>query len=139
MTAPELTLNKVKKEARERNFRASDFLTEKEVKEVRDSNIKGKKSKSFDTVDAYIAEIIARFGYDTYVAWKFGEIGEKQMMKYLKAERAREARNRLMIENIIVASMAGANNPTKTGSMPKSLKSAIKMLKNEEKLAKGVY
>ena len=83
------------------------------------------------------AEIIARFGYDTYVAWKFGEIGEEQMTKYIKADRARDVQNRLMIENIIVASMAGANNPTKGGHMPKSLKAAIKMIKSEEKLAKG--
>lgn len=137
MTAPELTLNKVKQNAKVRNFRASDFLTEKELDEVHESNLKGKKTQGFDAIDAYIAEIIARFGYDTYVAWKFGEIGEEQMMKYIKAERAREVQNRLMIENVIVASVAGANNPTKNGHMPKSLKSAIKMLKNEEKLAKG--
>lgn len=137
MTAPELTLNKVKQNAKVRNFRASDFLTEKELDEVHESNLKGKKTKGFDVIDAYIAEIIARFGYDTYVAWKFGEIGEEQMTKYIKAERARDVQNRLMIENIIVASMAGANNPTKGGHMPKSLKAAIKMIKSEEKLAKG--
>lgn len=137
MTAPELTLNKVKQNAKVRNFRASDFLTDEQVEEVHESNIKGKKSKGFDVIDAYIAEIIARFGYDTYVAWKFGEIGEEQMAKYIKAERARDVQNRLMIENIIVASMAGANNPTKGGHMPKSLKAAIKMIKSEEKLAKG--
>lgn len=137
MTTPELTLNKVKQNAKVRNFRASDFLTEKELDEVHESNLKGKKTKGFDVIDAYIAEIIARFGYDTYVAWKFGEIGEEQMTKYIKAERARDVQNRLMIENIIVASMAGANNPTKGGHMPKSLKAAIKMIKSEEKLAKG--
>lgn len=137
MTAPELTLNKVKQNAKVRNFRASDFLTEKELDEVHESNLKGKKTTGFDVIDAYIAEIIARFGYDTYVAWKFGEIGEKQMAKYIEAERARDVQNRLMIENIIVASMAGANNPTKSGHMPKSLKAAIKMIKSEEKLAKG--
>ena len=137
MTAPELTLNKVKQNAKVRNFRASDFLAEKELDEVHESNLKGKKTKGFDVIDAYIAEIIARFGYDTYVAWKFGEIGEEQMAKYIKAERARDVQNRLMIENIIVASMAGANNPTKGGHMPKSLKAAIKMIKSEEKLAKG--
>ena len=137
MTAPELTLNKVKQNAKVRNFRASDFLTEKELDEVHESNLKGKKTKGFDVVDAYIAEIIARFGYDTYVAWKFGEIGEEQMTRYIKAERARDVQNRLMIENINVASMAGANNPTKGGHMPKSLKAAIKMIKSEEKLAKG--
>ena len=137
MTAPELTLNKVKNNAKVRNFRASDFLTEEEVEEVHESNIKGRKNTSFDSIDAYIAEIIARFGYDTYVAWKFGEINELQMAKYIEAERVRETRNRLKLENIIVASVAGSNNPSKGGHMPKSLKAAIKMLKNEEKIAKG--
>jgi len=137
MTVPELTLNKIKQEAKVRNFRASDFLTDEQIEEVHESNIKGKKSSNFNAIDAYIAEIIARFGYDTYVAWKFGEISEINMAKYIEAERAREARSRLMIENVIVASVAGANNPTKGGHLPKSLKSAIKMLKNEEKLAKG--
>ena len=137
MTAPELTLNKVKNNVKVRNFRASDFLTEEEVEEIHESNIKGRKSAGFDSIDAYIAEIIARFGYDTYVAWKFGEIGELQMAKYIEAERVRETRNRLKLENIIVASVAGSNNPSKGGHMPKSLKAAIKMLKNEEKIAKG--
>ena len=137
MTAPELTLDNARKAAKVKTFRASDFLTKEEMDEVHESNIKGKKNENFDVIDAYIAEILARFGYDTYVAWKFGEIDERHMMKYIEAERAREARNRLMIENVIVASVAGANNPTKGGYPPKSLKTAIKMLKHEQKLAKG--
>lgn len=138
MTVPEITLKQAKEAAAVKTFRASDFLTKEELDEVHESNAKGKKNTGFDVIDAYIAEIIARFGYDTYVAWKFGEIDEKHMAKYIQAERAREARNRLMIENIIVASVAGANNATKGGHPPKSLKAAIKMLKNEQKLAKGV-
>lgn len=137
MTAPELTLDNARKAAKVKTFRASDFLTKEEMDEVHESNIKGKKNENFDVIDAYIAEILARFGYDTYVAWKFGEIDERHMMKYIEAERAREARNRLMVENVIVASVAGANNPTKGGHPPKSLKTAIKMLKHEQKLAKG--
>ena len=137
MTTPELTLNKVKETAKVKTFRASDFLTNEEVEEVRKSNLKGKKRTSFNTIDAYIAEIIARFGYDTYIAWKKGEISESTMVKFIEAERAREAQYRLMIENIIVASNAGANNPTKGGHIPKSLKNAIKMLKQEQKIAGG--
>ena len=89
MTVPELTLNKVKKE-KVRNFRASDFLTQEQIEEVKESNLRGKKTTSFNEVDSYIAEIIARFGYDTYVAWKFGEIDEKSMMKYIEAELMRK-------------------------------------------------
>lgn len=137
MTAPELTLNKVKETAKVKTFRASDFLTDEQIDEVKESNIKGKKKTGFDEIDAYVAEILARFGYDTYVAWKFGEISEDNMTKFIKAERAREARNRLRIENILVSSISGANRPTRTGHVPKSLRMAIKMLKSEEKLAKG--
>ena len=137
MTKPELTLKKAKETAAKREFRASDFLTQEQLDEVHLSNAKGKKTTSFDEVDAYIAEILGRFGYDTYVAWKIGEIKEEQMVKYIEAERAREVRSRLMLENIIVASMAGANNPTKSGQPPKSLKTAVKMLKSEENKAKG--
>lgn len=139
MTTPDkLTLDNVKKTIKKHEYRASDFLTDKQMEEVHQSNIKGKKNNSFDAVDAYIAEILARFGYDAFVAWKFGEISEIQMAKYIEAERARDARNRLALENVIVTSVAGANNPAKGGHMPRSLKTAINILKQEEKLAKGV-
>lgn len=137
MTKPELTLKKAKETATKREFRASDFLTPEQLEEVHISNAKGKKTASFDEVDAYIAEILARFGYDTYVAWKIGEIKEDEMVRYIEAERVREVSGRLMLENIIVASVAGANNPTKNGQPPKSLKTAVKMLKSEENRAKG--
>lgn len=138
MTMPDLTLDNVKKIAeKKREYRASDFLTAEQVEEVHKSNIKGKKNTSFDNIDAYIAEILARFGYDTFVAWKFGEISELQMAKYIEAERARDARKNLGLENLIVAAVAGANNPTKGGHMPRSLRTALQILKREEKLAKG--
>lgn len=137
MTEPELKLKQVKETAVKREYRASDFLTQEQLDEVHDSNAKGKKSAGFDEIDAYIAEIMARFGYDAYIAWKAGDISAEDMARFVIAERAREARQRLPLENIIVASIAGANNPTKGGHAPKSLKAAIKMLKGEEKLAKG--
>ena len=137
MTKPELTLENVRETAKVKSFRASDFLTDEQIEEVKEANLKGKKKVGFDKIDAYIAEIIARFGYDTYVAWKFGEISEQNMINYIQAERARDALNRLTIENIIVASVAGANQPTKNGHVPKSLKTAIKLLEKEQNLAKG--
>ena len=138
MTVPDLTLDNVKKIAeKKREYRASDFLTAEQVEEVHKSNIKGKKNNGFDSIDAYIAEIIARFGYDTFVAWKFGEISELQMAKYIEAERARDTRKNLGLENLILAAVAGANNPTKSGHMPRSLRTAVQILKKEEKLAKG--
>ena len=137
MTVPELTLENVRKTAKVKTFRASDFLTQEEQKEVQISNLKGKSLPKYDRVDAYIAEIIARFGYDTYMAWKAGDIAEETMVRLIEAERAREAKGRFVLESIIVASVAGANNPTKGGGAPKSLKKAIKMLKSEQKLAGG--
>ena len=137
MTEPELKLTNVKETAKVKVSRASDFLTDEQMEEVHNSNRKGASKNRFTSVDAYIAEILARFGYDTYIAWKFGEISEDNMLHFIQAERAREAQNRLMLENIIVASVAGANQPTKSGNAPKSLKTAIKMLKTEQKLAEG--
>ena len=121
---PDLTLDNVKTKVRE--HRASDFLTKEQVEEVKKSNIRGKKNSKFNKIDAYVAEIIARFGYEAYVAWKNGEIDEKSMAKYIMAERCRDARDRLKIESIIISCHAH-----------KGLKMAVKMLKNEEKLAKG--
>lgn len=136
MTKPDLTLNKVRQTA-VREHRASDFLTQNEMDELHESNARGKKSVGFDAIDAYIAEILARFGYDTYLAWKAGDISEEDMAHFIEAERVRDTRRRLPLENIIVASVAGANQPTKHGQAPKSLKAAIKMIKSEEKIAKG--
>lgn len=137
MTKPEFTLENVKRTAAQREFRASDFLTQKQMDEVHEANAQGQKSAGFDEIDAYIAEILARFGYGAYQAWKCGDISAEDMARFIKAERARDVIKRLPLENIVVASVAGANNPTKGGHAPKSLKTAIKMLKSEEKLAKG--
>ena len=136
MTAPELTLDNARKAAKVKTFRASDFLTKEEMDEVHESNIKGKKNENFDVIDAYIAEILARFGYDTYVAWKNGDISEEKMVKLVQAERVREVKNRLALESIIVGSMAGANNPVH-GHAPKSLKAAFNIIKSERKFAEG--
>ena len=138
MREPEkISLEKAKKIAgKKRNFRASDFLTEEEKAEVRKNNAKGKEI-AFNAVDAYVAEILARFGYDTYMAWKAGDIDNGRMTKYILAERARDAQRLFPLENLIVASVAGANNPTRGGHTPKSLQMAIKILKQEQERANG--
>ena len=138
MTEPEkISLKKAKQIAgKKRNFRASDFLTEDEKAEIRKNNAKGKEPK-FNVIDAYVAEIIARFGYDTYMAWKAGDIEDGRMQKYILAERAREAQFLFPLENIIVSSVAGANNPSRGGHAPKSLQMAIKILKQEQERANG--
>ena len=138
MTMPELTLNKVKEKAQTKTFRASDFLTDEEKEQRVKATATAKRAERLYTaVDSYIAEIIARFGYDAYRAWLSGEISEDKMYRLVLAERSREKRLLFPIENLIVASVAGANQPTKNGSTPKSLKVAIKMLKEEQEKANG--
>ena len=137
MKEPEISLNKAKEIAgKKRNFRASDFLTEEEKAEVRKNNAKG-RAAPFNAVDAYVAEILARFGYDTYMSWKAGDIDNDRMTKYILAERARDTQRLFPLENLILASVAGANNPTRGGHTPKSLQMAIKILKQEQERANG--
>lgn len=138
MTQEDLTLKNVREKITEKNFRASDFLTTEQQEEVRKTNAKGRKKK-FDEVDSYIAEIIARFGYDAYVAWKDGNISEETMVRLIEAERAREAYKNLALEAIIVSGLAGAQQPTKNGHAPKSLRTAIKILTQEQNKAKGDF
>lgn len=138
MTAPDITLKQAKESAGVKTHRASDFLTQEQMDDVHKSNAQGKKKLGFDEVDAYIAEILARFGYDTYMAWKAGDIDEEVMLRYIEAERTREIRSKLALESLIVASVAGANHPNKDGHAPKSLKTAINILKKEQQLAGGV-
>lgn len=132
---PDLTLKNITTKVRE--HRVSDFLSNEQIEQVKKSNIKGKKTTKFSHVDAYIAEIMARFGYEAYIAWKNGDITEKNMARYIMAERAREARQRYRLESLILSSVAGANNPDKHGGTPKSLRTATNILKSEKKLAEG--
>ena len=137
--AHELTLDIIKASAKSQDkvFRASDFLTSKEREELRESNARGKKTrKPYNAVDAIEAEIIARFGWATYKAWAGFEIDNAQMLKWLAAERARERAHLLPLEVVITASVAGANHPHK-GHAPKTLKQAIKLVKEEARRAQG--
>lgn len=142
MTTPELTLKNVQKTAQAitREVRVSDFIPKSKQEELRIAQEarSAQKRRGFDEVDAYSAEILARFGYSAWMAWKSGQIKGKKMQSMVLAERARAKREILGIETMILAVGAGANNPTKTGHAPKSLKNAIKILKDEQKQAKGV-
>lgn len=143
MTTPELTLNEVKKTAKEtkRAVRVSDFLTSEEKSEIyaaREKKALAGDRRGFDDIDAYSAEILARFGYDAWQAWQCGQIKAEKMARLILAERARDKQRLLGLESLILAVGAGANRPTKGGHTPKSLKNAIKILKSEQKQAKGV-
>lgn len=139
-TDEKLTLKSIKNSPKlaEQNFRPSDFLTEKEIDELHEANARGGKIiKPYDEVDAFEAEILARFGWQTYQAYLDGTMDIEQLAKYLAAERARACAERYNLECIIVSAVAGANHPKKHGGAPKSLKQAIDIVKTEYKRAKG--
>lgn len=138
MTTPVLTLKEVQEKARAgrtRVSRVSDFLTNDEKDERIRDRVKsaGKRTKRiYDETDAFIAEMIARFGYSFYKDWKAGAVSTDDALRFTCAERAREKRLLAPLEAIIISSVAGANQPTKGHQTPKSLKNAIKILKQEQ-------
>ena len=139
-TADRPTLKSIKNSPKmaERNYRPSDFLTDDEVEQLHESNARGGKIlKPYDEVDAFEAEILARFGWEAFQAYQTGEISVEQLARYIAAERARATAERYNLECIIINSVAGANRPKKHGGTPKGLKNAIDIVKSEYKRAKG--
>lgn len=142
MTTPELTLENVKKSEKITTnvVRVSDFLSKEkkiELKLAQEARSMQKR-RGFDDVDAYSAEILGRFGYNAWQAWLAGQIKGEKMARMVLAERSRAKRELLGLETLILAAVSGANNPTDSGHAPKSLRNAIKILKSEERQAKGV-
>ena len=123
----------------DREFRASDFLTDDEKRELRKVNARGRTVKRpFDEVDSFCAELLARFGWDAYQAWLNGDFEQDKAMRFVAAERARQKREVLPLESIIISSVAGANHPTEHRGTPRGLKQAQKIIKSEVKQAKGI-
>lgn len=120
--------------------RASDFLTEEEQKELRAVNIQGRKARrKFDEIDSYVAEIMARFGWDVYKAWGQGEITTERMNRLLYAERAREKQQELPLISTIVSAVSSCVRVEKGQPKPKGIKQAGNLLKREFKMAKGEF
>lgn len=138
-TKPALTLKNLKKSPKlGRVSRASDFLTKEQQAELHAANARGKRSKrKFDDVDAYVAEIMARFGYDAYQAWNNGEISADTMNRMLIAERAREKALLLPLENIIINMVGSCIRRAPKQRAPKGPKNAQKIIKDEAKIARG--
>lgn len=137
----ELTLEKVKQSSKfgGRSVRASDFLTEQEMEELHQVNERGRKVvRPYDEVDAFSAEVLARFGWHAYKAWKDGEISTDKMFRFIASERARTTAESLPSQITLVNAIAGANHPTKHKSAPATLKQAIKFIKEQQKQAKGI-
>lgn len=140
MADEKTTLKSIKNSPKmaEQHFRPSDFLSQSEIEELHEANAtRGKIQRPYDDIDAFEAEILARFGWQAYQAYQDGEMDIGQLARYIAAERARDAQKRYDLECVIVSSVAGANHPTKHRSAPKSLKNAIDIVKTEYKRAKG--
>lgn len=146
MRKSDITLEKVRESSKvlskpkERIYRASDFLTKDEQAELRSSNIMGRKQKrKFSDVDAFVAEIIARFGYEAYRAWKAGEIPTDKMQRMMFAERAREKNATATLYSVIISTVSCCIRRYKGEPKPKALKDATAILKREIKMAEGVF
>lgn len=147
MTEPEAT-KKTLKNVREKSdklkpvktFRASDFLTKDEQEELKRINAAGKKAKrKFDDVDAFVAEIIARFGWEVYQLWDAGKIENQEMQKWILAERSREKANIMGLYSLIYSTVTSCIKLEKGQKKPKGLKIAQSIIKAETKLAKGEF
>lgn len=140
MTAPELTLSQVRNSPKLQMGapRVSDFLT-KEQKEVRTKRKRTavKSKRKFNDVDAYMAEIIARFGYEAYEKWNTGEIPEDKMLRLVLAERAREKAYLLPLETMICQLVKDCIRRSRKDKKPTGPKEAAKILKGEAKKARG--
>lgn len=144
MSTPGLTLENIKKTSPKfktaKAVQASDVLTKAEQDTIRRNRAAGKPSKRrYDDIDAMMAEIIARFGYDTYKAFNNGEIGAEKMMRFLYAERAREASGKLDLYGIIMAMVGSCIRRQKGQPAPKGPKIAQKIFTAEQKIAKGEF
>ena len=123
-----------------RVHRASDFLTDEEQKELRAVNLKGRKARrKFDEVDAYVAEIIARFGWDVYQAWNAGKIDNAEMQSWILAERSREKSQVLGLYSMIYSTVSSCVKVEKGKRAPKGIKMAQNLIKSEAKIAKGEF
>lgn len=140
MTAPELTLRQVRQSPKLSMGapRVSDFLTkdQKDARQMRKANQRKAKRK-FNDADAYVAEIIARFGYEAYEKWDKYEIPEEKMERLIAAERAREKANLLPLEIMLAQLIKDCIRRSKKEKKPTGPKEAAKILKDEAKKAMG--
>jgi len=140
---PELSLDNVKRSLEQKSapktFRVSDFLSSEQVKELHKATAEGNKKKKrlFDDIDALGAEICARFGYETYLAWNDGDFDTDQMFRWIRAERARDEAKLLDLENIIIQMVGSCIRIHKGEKKPQGPKEAHKIWNNQLKRAKG--
>ena len=136
---PKLTLNQIKQSPKlGRQARASDFLTQADREKLQLANARGKRGKrQFNDTDAYIAKMIARFGYDFYLKWNAEELDQLWVDKLMKAEDARERANWVPFEGFIRAIIQGGVPTYNPKHPPKIGKQVQKIIKAEIKAARG--
>lgn len=136
-----LTLERVRNsKLKKKVFQASDFLTKEEQLKLKRANFEGKKKqRRYNDIDAYIAEMIGRFGYEFYKDWKSGLIKTDQVNKYIAAERARDKSNVLALEAIVISMVGACIKREKKQPKPRGPKIAQNIFKHEEKIAKGEF
>lgn len=141
MTAHGLTLKKVQESSKLKSggvFHASDFLSEDEKREIAVSRaIKTKPKRRYNAVDAFVAEMTARFGYEFYKEWAEGKIPTEKVNRLIAAERARERSNFLGLEAIVITAVSSCVRREKGQPKPKGMKIAQDIFRSEEKKAKG--
>lgn len=122
----------------ERVYSASDFMSKDDKLRIEQARQKSHEEKrKFDDVDAYTAEIVARFGYEAYKDWNKGVISDIKMSKWILAERARDKAKLLSIEGIIIAMVSPTIQRHKGKPAPKSPKVAMDIFKSDAKVARG--
>lgn len=138
MRGAELTLGRIKESQKAmpvREFRLSDFVSSDKIEELHERNAKGStKVKLFDSVDLYVAKIMAYFGYDAYLDWKMGIIPDYRMRRLVEAYTASQLALFTNLEAVVLATgIAGAWNKKAKGP----LGDANKIIKRNEKFMKG--
>lgn len=148
MSTPPLTLNRIRQSERirPRNVGVADLISKEEMQEVRKKQAEirkkqnAKKKRLFDDVDAYVAEMIARFGYDFYLKWNREELDDGWVARLMSAERAREATKRLPLEGLIRAVVQGGVPTFQPKRLPKGVNKQVqKIIKEELKMMRGEW
>lgn len=131
------TLSTIKKSPKlqPKVVRLSDLVSKEELVQLKPK--RPKKKRAYDDIDAFVAEIIARFGYDVYQKWNTEEIETKTLQKWLLAERARDRAQLIPLEGIIMHMVSACIKRHKKERAPKGPKEAQKIISAEIKAAKG--
>lgn len=131
-----LTLNGIKNSPKfERVVRLSDLVTKEEKAKLKPT--KPKKKRPYDDIDAFVAEVVARFGYGVYQKWNHGEIDTLTLQKWVLAERARDRSQFIPLEGVIAHMVGACIRRTKKEKAPKGPKEAQKIINLEIKAARG--